>query len=142
MAAPKIQRSDRSGHQFISKNRVVVAATNPPANAVPAITHQASADLTCMVAANRSRHIAVNCGLTYPAVAKVDSAEFITSLKVPGGGTQHYDQIFSRALQSVGTAWSAVEKAVFKGDAAAANIFGRWNLDTGKDETGRMVFWS
>lgn len=89
-----------------------------------------------------ARHVAVNCGLTYPALAEVDHPEYITSLKVPGGNTQHYDEIFERAIESVGEAWSAVERAIFRQDAAAAGLFGSWNLDTGLDENNRLVFWS
>ncbi len=88
-----------------------------------------------------ARHVAVNCGLTYPLASEVD-AQYIVNVAAPGGLRLHYDQIFDRAMQSVGRVWSAIERAVFGNEPAQASIFGNWNLDTGRDETGRLVFWT
>lgn len=89
-----------------------------------------------------ARHIAVNCGLTYPAVEDIDHAEYVTALEVPTGKKAHYNQIFDRAIESVGKAWRAIERAVYQDDHQSPGFFGNWNLDTGRDETGRLVFWS
>ena len=88
-----------------------------------------------------ARHVAVNCGLTYPLASEVDTT-YIHGLKVPGGGTADYDEIFERAMESVNRAWTSVDKAVFANDAEALAFFGNWNLDTGRDESNRLVFWS
>lgn len=88
-----------------------------------------------------ARHVAANCGLTYPLASEVDTT-YIRGLKVPGGGTADYDDIFERAMESVGRAWTSVDKAVFANDADALAFFGNWNLDTGRDESNQLVFWS
>jgi hypothetical protein len=36
----------------------------------------------------------------------------------------------------------AIEKAVFRGDQSGLAAIGNWNLDTGKDAAGNLVFWS
>jgi hypothetical protein len=89
-----------------------------------------------------ARHVAVNCGLTYPALEDVDRKAYIDALQVPGGGTATYDHVFDRAMTSVGKAWQAAQRAVYQGDAEAAKFFGNWNLDTGLDENQRLVFWT
>jgi hypothetical protein len=89
-----------------------------------------------------ARHVAVNCGLTYPALENVDHNAYISQLRVPGGGTLPYDAIFERAIASVGKTWSAVEKAVFQNDSREAALFGNWNLDTGLNDQNKMVFWA
>lgn len=86
-----------------------------------------------------ARHVAVNCGLTYPAVSEID-AQYIKSLKVPTGHMD-YDQIFEKAILNVGAIWSLVAKGVFAGDEEYLSKFGEWNLDTGRDENGQLVFW-
>lgn len=87
-----------------------------------------------------ARHLAVDCGLTYPDCAEIDT-QFIRSLKVPTGHMD-YDAIFDKAIDSVGSVWSLVAKGVFGGDNTYLAQIGHWNLDTGKDTNGRYVFWS
>jgi hypothetical protein len=90
-----------------------------------------------------ARHVAADAGLTYPNVSEIDHAEYITALKVPDGGTQHYDQIFDRALQSVGKVWTAMERTVFQTDPNAIAFIGDWNLDTGRNQVNqKFVFWA
>jgi hypothetical protein len=88
-----------------------------------------------------ARHVAVNCGLTYPLARDVDS-QYIRDLRVPGGGKMGYDAIFDKAIESVGQVWRTIEKAVFAGNASDLAFFGEWNLDTGRDEANRLVFWT
>jgi len=87
-----------------------------------------------------ARHLAVNCGLTYPAAGDVDP-QYIKSLKVPKGHMD-YDAIFDKAIDSVGAVWSLVAKGVFAGDSTYLSQIGHWNLDTGKGTDDRYVFWS
>ncbi|MEK7856719.1 MAG: hypothetical protein AAB288_11565, partial [Acidobacteriota bacterium] len=87
-----------------------------------------------------ARHVAVNCGLTYPLANEIDQ-QYTHDLRVPSGNTLHYDQIFARAIESVGKVWSAIEKAVFKNDMAPLTFLGNWDLDTGRYESNQLVFW-
>lgn len=87
-----------------------------------------------------ARHLAVNCGLTYPASDNVDQ-QFIKSLKVPDG-RMDYDPIFDKAIDSVGSVWSLVAKGIFANDSTYLAQIGHWNLDTGKDTNDQYVFWS
>lgn len=88
-----------------------------------------------------ARHVAVNCGLTYPLTSEID-AQYTLGLRAPNGGALDYDEIFNRAMQSVGRMWSGVERAVFMNDAAQLAFLGDWNLDTGRDRSDRLVFWT
>lgn len=87
-----------------------------------------------------ARHVAVDCGLTYPACEAVDP-QYIKSLKVPKG-RMGYDAIFDKAIDSTGSVWSLIAKGVFGGDDTYLARIGDWNLDTGKDANGKYVFWS
>lgn len=86
-----------------------------------------------------ARHVAVNCGLTYPAIKHLDP-QYIYGLQVPNG-RMDYDQIFEKAKKNVTRIWSEIAKAVFHNDESYMTSFGNWNLDTGKDGNGRYVFW-
>ena len=86
-----------------------------------------------------ARHLAVDCGLTYPARNEID-LQYIKSLKVPTG-RMSYDAIFDKAISSVGSIWSLVATGIFGGDMTYQTIIGSWNLDTGKDSSGKLVFW-
>jgi hypothetical protein len=88
-----------------------------------------------------ARHVAVNCGLAYPNANEIDK-QYIEKLAVPGGAKQHYDEIFARAMKSVGVVWIALEAAIFRDNAGALAAIRDWNLDSGKDETGKLAFWS
>ena len=86
-----------------------------------------------------ARHVAVNIGLTYPAVADLDT-QYLEGLKTPLG-PMNYDQIFDRAMQNVLIAWSYIADAVFKNNNIYQTAAVDWNLDTGRDATGNYVYW-
>ena len=86
-----------------------------------------------------ARHVAVNCGLTYPDEARIDQ-QYIAALNTPEG-EQTYDQIFDRAVKNVIAAWRVLAGAVFLNETEYTSEFGNWNFDTGKDEAGTLVFW-
>lgn len=88
-----------------------------------------------------ARHVAANQGLTYPTFDEIDRKEYIDKLKAPTG-LLHYDAIFDHAKDSVGKAWSSIEKAVYGNDANAVSFFGDWNLDTGRNNKNELVFWA
>lgn len=87
-----------------------------------------------------ARHLAVDCGLTYPSYNEIDQ-QYIKSLKVPGG-QMDYNVIFDKAIDSVASVWSLVAKGVFDPNGTDLAWVGQWNLDTGKDAGGKYVFWS
>jgi hypothetical protein len=88
-----------------------------------------------------ARHVAVNCGLTYPNPDEIDG-QFIKNLKVPGDKQQGYDTIFDNAIKNVGEVWWMIAAGVLGGNQDYLARLGSWNLDTGLDANGRMVFWS
>ena len=45
-----------------------------------------------------ARHVAVDCGLTYPAADSVDRAEYIAALVTPHG-VSPYDEVFDKAIK-------------------------------------------
>ena len=87
-----------------------------------------------------ARHVAVGQGLTYPAYNEIDQ-QYIANLRTPGGYA-HYDQIFDRAIANVGEIWALVSRAVLQADEAYVARIGNWNLDTGRDDNGRLVLWT
>lgn len=91
-----------------------------------------------------ARHLAVNCGLTYPLAAEIDG-EYLQDLRVPAGATTRkmsYDQVFARAMGAVSGVWVAIEAAVYRDEPGALHAIRNWNLDTGRDEAGRLAFWN
>lgn len=87
-----------------------------------------------------ARHLAVNCGLTYPAPAHVDLS-YIEKLATPEG-PMHYDAIFDKALSNVVAMWATMGKAVYQQDATYAAAIKNWNLDTGMDSKGTYGYWN
>ena len=88
-----------------------------------------------------ARHVAVNQALTYPLFSEVDRHEYIDALASPAGELS-YDAIFDRAGTNVGNAWTTIAADVYRGEDGAKAFFGNWNLDTGRDERQRLVFWT
>ncbi|MDE2367061.1 MAG: zinc dependent phospholipase C family protein [Betaproteobacteria bacterium] len=87
-----------------------------------------------------ARHVAVNIGLTYPAVADLDN-QYLQGLATPLG-VMNYDQIFDRAMSNVLAVWSSIADAVFKDGSTYLIAINNWNLDTGKDDSGTYAYWA
>jgi hypothetical protein len=87
-----------------------------------------------------ARHVAVDCGLTYPLLSEVDRKAYVDSLKTPHGQLP-YDQVFEKALRHVIEGWHLIGEAVFGDSTVYQTAFGEWNLDTGRDPSGRIVLW-
>jgi hypothetical protein len=87
-----------------------------------------------------ARHVAVDCGLTYPLVQEVNRKAFIDRLKTPLG-QMSYDQVFDKALAHVIQGWRLIGEAVFGNSAAYKDAFWDWNLDTGRDSNNKVVLW-
>jgi hypothetical protein len=86
-----------------------------------------------------ARHVAAGLGLVYPAESEV-APEFIRGLHVPTG-FQDYDQVFDAAVRDVGTVWRWIASAALGADSPQLAQAGNWDLDTGRDQRGHLVFW-
>ena len=87
-----------------------------------------------------ARHVAAKAGLTYPAEENIDQ-QFIANLKTPTG-VEHYDVIFDAAVKNIGVVWSEIANAIVNDSHTMQLLVGNWNLDTGENEAGKIVFWS
>lgn len=88
-----------------------------------------------------ARHVAVDCGLTYPALNEINRAAYIDSLLTPHGPLA-YDNIFNKALRHINEGWHLIAAGVFEDSTAYQTAFWDWNLDTGRDFSGKIVLWA
>lgn len=86
-----------------------------------------------------ARHVAIDAGLTYPAPTGV-SREYLDGLEVPGGHLG-YDALFEKAIANACAEWGVVAAGLFGKDNRYVARLGEWNLDTGRDATGNLVYW-
>jgi Zinc dependent phospholipase C len=86
--------------------------------------------------------IASKMGEGYPTFDRVDR-QFIEEQFVESDRPLylHYDEIFDAAASNVTVMWRQLERAVVADAADLMTMFGDWNLDTGRDENDRLVFW-
>jgi hypothetical protein len=87
-----------------------------------------------------ARHVAVDCGLTYPPFGNVDHS-YTRNLQTPDGAMD-YDAVFDKALGNIVDIWTVIGKGVYDADSAYLSAIGDWDLDTGKDASGKYAFWS
>jgi len=85
-----------------------------------------------------ARHVAADLGLTYPPRDQIDDS-YIRNLETPNGRLD-YEQIFDRAVRNIRFYWDVVSKAIF--ESGPTDAFLNWNLDTGKDPSGKYTAWS
>lgn len=80
--------------------------------------------------------------LSYPAYEAIDH-QFVAGQLVPAEKPVHldYDDIFDLAVGNVAAVWMLVERLVSADDLTGLPALGEWNLDTGRDEQGKLVFW-
>lgn len=86
-----------------------------------------------------ARHVATGLGLVYPLPADLDR-QYLEGLDTPTG-KQDYEVVFMKALGHASDLWKMVAAGIYSGDARFETGIGDWNLDTGKDPSGRLVFW-
>jgi hypothetical protein len=86
--------------------------------------------------------IAAKMELAYPSFGAVDM-QFIEEQLVPLESPLYlnYDDIFDHAACNVTALWRQLEQAVCAGKATQLPMLGDWNLDTGRDEHDKLVFW-
>ncbi|WNJ98651.1 zinc dependent phospholipase C family protein [Thalassospiraceae bacterium LMO-JJ14] len=87
-----------------------------------------------------ARHVAQDAGIVYPPADEIDTDEYIAALATPEG-PMDYSDIFDKAIHNVLEAWRIVGNHVIHGDVAGSEIFTEWNLDTGRDGNGELVYW-
>lgn len=87
-----------------------------------------------------ARHVAVGAGLMYPLPDKLDR-QYLEGLDTPSMGKQNYETIFDKALGHASEMWEIVASGVYRGDKRFKTQIGNWNLDTGQDPSGKLVYW-
>lgn len=87
-----------------------------------------------------SRHVLGASGVLYPREDDIDQ-QYIRNLPTPDGGEIHLDELFERARHNVHDVWAVVARGVLEGDDEFETRIGDWDLDTGRDSNGRLVFW-
>ncbi len=85
-----------------------------------------------------ARHVAANQGLVYPLVP---DSQYIQGLKVPGGTTMDFEQLFQKALNNVVELWGWLALSLQNRESPLDTLIS-WSLDTGIDENNRMIYWS
>jgi len=86
-----------------------------------------------------ARHVAVGHGLTYPSLDDVED-QYILQLNTPNG-PMDYNDIFDVAVNNVSKVWGWVASGVIDNNDSYKSNIGNWNLDTGRDESEKFVFW-
>jgi hypothetical protein len=86
-----------------------------------------------------ARHVAAGQGLTYPDPDEVDK-QFIEKIAVPGG-RESYDKVFNLAIDNVAEVWKMIASGVFNNSSDHITKITAWNLDTGRNEHEKLVFW-
>lgn len=87
-----------------------------------------------------ARHVGMDMiGMFYPNKEEVDS-QFIRSLVTPQTPND-YDTIFNKAIEIVAGIWQIVAAAIVGSDTAYLAKIGIWDLDSGTDDQGKLVFW-
>lgn len=87
-----------------------------------------------------SRHVLTGAGLVYPRENALDQ-QYIRDLPTPDGGRIHLDELFERARRNVHDVWIAVARGILANDNEFETKLGDWDLDTGRDSAGHLVFW-
>lgn len=79
-------------------------------------------------------------GTVYPQYSGV-VMKYINNLEIPGeGDPTNYDYVFERTRQNVVSTWRDLGSALNKGKPELFTL-ANGDLDTGRDERNRFVFW-
>lgn len=84
-----------------------------------------------------TRYFLTKEALCYPEVA---DPQFIENLETPQDTRVHYDVVFDRALKNVKEKWDDLGRAL-NGNRSELFDLPNSDLDTGRDESGKMIFW-
>ena len=84
-----------------------------------------------------ARDKAARDGLVYPADA---DPQFIKGLAIPGNTTQDFDPIVDKTIGHILDMWGWLS-LMLQGKASPLDTLPNWSLDTGIDDTGKMIYW-
>ncbi|MFZ5584793.1 MAG: zinc dependent phospholipase C family protein [Thermodesulfobacteriota bacterium] len=88
-----------------------------------------------------ARHVLVeDLAVAYPNTDEIN-LEYIENLQTPNG-PQHYDAIFSKALDNVIVMWGHLREGTFGYNDNVLASLGEWDLDTGRLVPSPLVYWS
>ena len=86
------------------------------------------------------RNISEVAGLVYPRFSDLDMM-FINNLEIPGEGEPtNYGDVFDRTRQNTLSTWRELGAALDKGDQDLFRL-SNCDLDTGRDDNNRLIFW-
>lgn len=85
-----------------------------------------------------ARHVAANQGLVYPSAPE---PQYLHGLKVPGGSTMEFEEVFQKAFNSVLELWGWLALSL-QNRVSPLDTLTSWSLDSGIDENDRMTYWS
>lgn len=85
-----------------------------------------------------ARHMIAGQGLVYP---KSPDSTYIKQLRVPGGTHMDYRDIFEKAKVNVRRYWELIALHCLTDSKSDLSAVHNWNLDTGRDESGRITMW-
>lgn len=85
------------------------------------------------------RHVGVD--LVYPKFGSIDE-KYIVNLSVPGGSTKHYDELFEQGKGHVLKNWRRILDSVILNKEFDSSMLDGWNLDSGRDASNDLHFWS
>ena len=84
------------------------------------------------------RHVVADQGLVYP---EEPDETYIRQLRVPDGRCMDYYEIFNKACDNVHRCWGQLVQYCLTDSVDGLPFITNWNLDTGRDETGRITMW-
>ena len=91
--------------------------------------------------ATKNNFLTRGFGVAYRKSAEVDKS-YVENLSVPNSSkTIGYGDLFERTRQNLIQAWSGLARALNHDDATMFTLPNA-NLDTGKDNAGKYVYWS
>ncbi len=85
-----------------------------------------------------SRHVGQNSGLIYPATP---DNRYLLNLRVPGNATMNYADLLEKTERHILSFWDLALRATLTNETVDLAPLRNWNLDTGKDEEGKLTFW-
>jgi hypothetical protein len=85
-----------------------------------------------------ARHVAQDLGIVYPETA---DTTYINGLNTPTGAMD-YDAIFEKTVGNVAQAWNSIAQSIFNKRPELMASMPNWNLDTGRDESSELTYWS
>lgn len=84
-----------------------------------------------------ARHVAAGKGLVYP---KDPESHYIRGLEAPGDAAWDFEQVFEKTMGNLLEFWKALSLSL-AGRPSPLDTMAGWDLGTGFDENGCLLFW-